>query len=270
MGQTHRDPDLRDLTLHIGQEDRLLERAGHTSASTDLVLAPVQLHRRNLQRRLREDRLPKDAFEFTDPADVARRVLRAVGESTDALDRIDRLSVLRSILLNEDGKASPSDRPRIPNVTTDPKTVEQLRSEVESVTNYHPERMDSLRGTADELSVPIDADSTALIDLAVGIERALRCRSSRAVSNVQLLRRATRRIGTTDGSAWNDAYPDIECVSLVGVSSVSATQADVLRVLLDETNVGVHVHFRRGTGDYLAERIPDLLDVADPGAVIFE
>ena len=174
MEQTYRDPDLRNLTLHVGQADRLLERAGRSSTPTDLVLAPVQLHRRNLQRRLRESRLPKDAFEFPDSADVSCRVLRAAGESTDALDRIDRLSLLRSILPDDASESSPSDCPRIPTVTTEPKTVEQLRSEMEFVTNYHPERMDALRATTDGLSAPIDADSAALLDLAVGVERALR------------------------------------------------------------------------------------------------
>ncbi|SEH46140.1 hypothetical protein SAMN05192561_102123 [Halopenitus malekzadehii] len=256
-----------DLTLHVGDEESLLERLRDGSPGTELVLTPVELHRRNVQRRLREAHAPKDGIEFADPADVGVRLLGhadGLGPSTDCIDRIDRLSMVRSI--HTDGSGSSIG----PGAPEEPRAIEQLRTEIENVTGFHPARLRRLRDAAGTIDAPIDADARERIDAAVDIERSLRERTDSHVSDVALVRRAIRTLRDTDGTAWRSAFPDVTCVSFVGVSSVSAVYVDLLHVLLDRASVETHLHLRRGTGPYLARRLPDLFDVDAPGAVVFE
>jgi len=103
---THHDWTPDQLTLHVGDEERLFDRARRRSQPTELVVSPVELHQRNIQRRLREARLPKDAFRFADPVGICVRVLETAGRPTAAVDRVDRLSLIRSIL-----EAGGSDEP---------------------------------------------------------------------------------------------------------------------------------------------------------------
>lgn len=264
MAQTSPDQFPENLTLHVGNEEALVERAGGSSQPTELVLAPVELHRRNVQRRLRESKSPKDDVQFADPAEVGERLLDAAGRSTATMDRIDRLSMIRSVLSEDEVSIT------APAVPADPETVDQIRTEVENVTGFHPERLEVLRGVADELGAPVDADGAEILDAATGIQRALRERAAGAVSDVAFVRRSARRILATDGAAWEAAFPEVERVSLVGVSSVPAAHADLLHAVLDSVAVPVHIHFRRGTGSYLSRRVPQLFDVAEPGAVVFE
>jgi hypothetical protein len=264
MAQTSADRLPDNLTLHVGSEDALLERADGSSQSTELILAPVELHRRNIQRRLRESGTPKDGLEFADPAAVAERVLDTAGLPTATIDRIDRLSMIRSVLSADEVSIT------TPAVPSDSQTVEQIRTEVENVTGFHPERIEALQTVADGLKTPIDADSAEILNAATSVQRALRTRTSEAVSDVELIRRSTREIRGTEGAIWEAAFPEVECVSLVGVSSISAGQIDLLHAVLDAVSVRVHVHLRRGTGSYLSGRVPQLFDVADPGAVVFE
>ncbi|MFA9516800.1 hypothetical protein ACERIT_06230 [Halopenitus sp. H-Gu1] len=238
-----------------------------TPGITELVLAPVELHRRNIQRRLREARTPKDGVEFVDPSEIAIRLLGTVNDSPTALDRIDRLSMIPAVRSADERVAEAVSSPA---VGSDPRALEQARTELENVTGYHPERIDAFRDAASGLETPMDADSEELLDAVVSIERALRQHTPKSVSDVELVRRATRRLLDADDAIWEATFPGIERVSLVGVSSIPAAHIDLLHAVLERTSVEVHVHFRRGTGSYLARRIPELLDVADPGTVVFE
>ena len=250
------------LTLHIGDGESLIEQITHTTQQ-ELVLAPVELHRRNIQRRLREAETAKDGIQCTDPTAVATQLLVVDGQSPATLDRIDRLSIIRS-LRSDDNISIAS-----PAVPADPQGIEQIRTEIENVTGFHPERLAVLDTVADGLTPPLDADAADLIDAATTIEGILRQRAPEAVSKVELIRRATRRILETDGEIFKQAYPDIDRISLVGISSVSITYIDLLHALLATVAIPVHIHFRAGTGTYLAERVSKLFDIADPGRVVF-
>jgi len=122
------DRSLRDdahgeqLSLHVGGEEQLFDRADRIDRPTELVVAPVELHRRNVQRRLREAAAPKDAFQSDDPGGVSHTVLTAAGNRPDALGRIDRLERIRS-LLEEFPTLPPGIR------SDDPQYVEQIRTE---------------------------------------------------------------------------------------------------------------------------------------------
>ncbi|WP_050025791.1 hypothetical protein [Halorubrum saccharovorum] len=268
--RTHHDGIPDRLTLHVGDEGRLFERARTRSRPNELVVSPVELHQRNVQRRLREARLPKDAFRFEDPVGICVRVLEAAERSTAAVDRVDRLSLIRSVL----DAAAADDSTDLPlptgTASRDPRHIEQIRTEVEAITNFHPERSAAWTETAGEIDAPIDDEAAALLDAGFGIERELRGQTAKAVSETALVRRATRSIAATNGSSWAEAYPDIERLTLLGLSSLSAPHTDLVNALLAATSVTVHVHFREGSGEYLRRRIPDLLAVADPGTEAFE
>ncbi|WP_218149972.1 hypothetical protein [Natronobacterium haloterrestre] len=254
----------------MGDEEHLFERARCCSQPTELVVAPVELHRRNVQRRLRERNAPKDAFAFDDPEGVSKGILSAAGEPNKAIDRIDRLAQVRSILTElAEGDMDPLSLP--PGVSShDSRYIEQIRTEVEAVTNFHPERIEVWKHAADGLYAPIDSETGEILNLALAVERRLQNRTAKATSETDLVRRATRTIVSSSGSAWTEAYPEIERVTLLGLSGLSAPHADLLHALLATTSIDVHVHFREGSGAYLKRRMPALLDIEGPGQVVFE
>lgn len=280
---------LAPLTTYVGDEERLLDRARRTASPSELVIAPVQLHQRNLQRRLRETAEPRDAFDFVDPESVGERILSST-DRTDgtlsethgihethgthvALDRIDRLSLLRSLV--DSGSTGGSELPPavrelgVDGRESGEQHVEQVRSEVESMTNFHPARVDALRNATSDVRAPIDDEADSLVDGGIAIETALRERTSKAVSKADLLRRATRYVDGTDGTAWQAAFPEIDRVSFVGVSSVSAPYVDLLHAMLAATDVSVEIHLRPGTGAFLDDRLPELLAIDGPGQEVF-
>ena len=258
------------LKLHVGDEELVFERARRCPRSTELVASPVELHQRNVQRRLREANLPKDAFSFVDPVGISKQVLESAGRPTATIDRIDRLSLVRSMLEDPPSRTS-SELPLPPGMSSrDPQQVEQIRTEVETVTNFHPERIAAWRGTADDLCDPIDAESSELLNAALFVERGLRNRTTKAISETELVRRATRVIVATDGAGWTEVYPHIERFTLLGLSSLSAPHTDLVHAVLSTTPVEVHIHFRSETGAYLKRRFDNLLTRSRPGTEVFE
>jgi len=268
--QRLRDKVTEQLTLHVGGEDELFERARRCTRATELVVSPVELHQRNVQRRLREENLPKDVFSFEDPVQLSTRILESSERPTATIDRIDRLTLLRSIL--EDSKSQePSEILFPPRFTShEPQQVEQIRTEVETVTNFHPERVAAWQDVVSELYSPIDATATELLDTALGVERGLRERTSKLISETELVRRATRVLMATDGSVWESAYPHIKRITLLGLSSLSAPHTDFIHGIIATTTVEVHIHFRSESGVYLENRARDLLAVTCPGTEVFE
>jgi len=262
--QTVQEQLPKNLTLNVGHGEALLERADRSSHQMELVLAPVELHRRNVQRRLRETRTTKNCFQFTDPTEVGKRLLDVMELPTTAIDRIDRLSMIRSVLSSDDVSIT------APAVPSDPRSVEQIRTEVENVTGFHPERLEIVQDAASGLKAPMNVDATEILSAGTDIERALRQRTAKSISKVEVVRRASRKILATDGKIWKEAFPEVGCVSLVGVSSVPAAHIDLLHAVLTSVAVPVHIHFRCGTGSFLSQRVPQMLDVAEPGTVVFE
>ena len=271
MKTTSRSPEETDgLTLHCGDEHQIFERAQRCSRPTDLIVSPVELHQRNIQRRLREAGRSKDTFSFGDPVEIAIDLCTAANHDTTTIDRIDRLTLLRSILNAQSAEAQREISLPPEYAGVDPQPVEQLRTEVETATNFHPERIAAWRETATTLDAPVNHDTNAILDSAIQTEQALRDRTGNAISETELLRRATRSIQETDGSVWDATYPHIERLSLVGVSSLSAPHTDLVHAMLAATSVDVHIHFRAGTGEYLTNRVNELLGVEDPGREVFE
>ena len=266
--QVDRMPE--QLTVHVGGEDALWERARRCTRPMELVVSPVELHQRNLQRRLREANLPKDAFTFADPVGMSNQILDQTGGSTMTIDRIDRLSLIRSFF---DGSTldEETEVPFPPGISDRaPQQIEQIRTEVETITNFHPQRVAAWRDTATDIYHPIDEEAKAFLETALSVERQLRDRTSKAISETGLIRKTTRSLVQTDGSVWERTYPDIQRVSLLGLSSLSAPHTDLVHALCATTPVEIHVHFRSGTGEYLQNRVEGLLDITDPGTEVFE
>ena len=256
------------ITCHIGSEMSLLERACHTSAPKEILLAPVELHQRNIKRRLREADLPKEAFSVGAAASVSRTLLSECDVSAIALDRIDRLGLVEQ-LYDEDGDSSSLSVP-IGIRSDDPEHIEQIRSEIETITNFNPQRLSAWRATADELSPPFDGDTEEVLELALAVERGLRAQTDKALSDIELIRRATRQLTTTNGDVWRDAFTGIERVSVLGLSSISAPYADFLQAIAQTTSVDIHIYCRPATGEYLRDRVPSLFAVTTPGEVVIE
>lgn len=257
------------LTLHVGDEMQLLERAGHVQQPSEIILAPVELHQRNIQRRLREAAKPKESFTFDDVVGVSRRVLNATDVPTAAIDRIDRLSLVRG-LLDETVSSSPTITLPAGVSSHDPQHIEQIRTEIETITNFHPERITAWAATADELPEPIDADTAELLETALDVERGLRTQAEKAISDIELIRRTARELTATNGTVWKETFDNIERLSLVGLSSISAPYADFIHAIAATTSIDVYIYLRRATGDYLSERVQTLFDVSGPGTVVFE
>lgn len=253
----------KQLTLHTSDAKSLLNRAENKTYQKELALAPVELHKRNIQRRLRESQTPKDSIKCTDPTAVAEQILAVKGRRSATLDRIDRLETIRSLLSgNEVTVASPA-------VPSEPQTIEQIRTVVENVTGYHPERLEAAQTVVDELTSPLDIDAAEIIEAGITTERILRQNTVEAVSNVESIRRATRQIVASDGDIWQQTYPDVDSLSIVGVSSLPVSYIDLIHALLATVSVSVHIHLRSGTGVYLSHRVSQLIDISDPGTVVF-
>jgi ATP-dependent helicase/nuclease subunit B len=257
------------ITLHVGGEMALLDRACHATAPTEILLAPVELHQRNIQRRLREARLPKEAFAFEDAASVSRTLLDQRGVSTRTIDRIDRLGLIEQ-LCDESAGDSPTIALPVGIQADDPQSLEQIRTEVETISNFHPQRLSAWEEVAGTLPNPIDLDTMELLETALEIEEGLRAQTDKTLSEIGLIRRATRQLTTTDGGVWTAAFDSIDRLTVVGLSSVSAPYADFIHAVAMTTSVDVHIHFRTSTGDYLTDRVPALFDVSSPGKVVFE
>jgi len=267
--QSKRYESLPDkLSLHVGDEMQLLDRARISSEQTEIILAPVELHRRNIQRRLREAELPRERFRFIDAVDMSEDLLDTRGISTKSIDRIDRLSLIRRLL--DESMSSLTVSLPVGISTRDSQHIEQIRAEVETITNYHPERLTAWSATVEELSEPIDADTEELLELALDIERGLRAQTGKVVTDGDCIRSATWELSRTDGEVWLETYSDIERVSLFGLSTISATYADFLNAVASTTSTEVHIHFREATGPYLKDRLPALFDISEPGTEVFQ
>lgn len=257
-----------NLMIHIGSDDRLLDigRDDNLGQTTDLVIAPVELHRRNIQRRYREAGLPSVGLQIVDHTTLAAQLLDADNRSTVTLDRIDRLSMIEALV------AEDSTIRATPGVPSDPQSLEQMCTDVEFCTGFHPERLEALTQAIPNLPTPIDDDVTEILNTAMALEGALRKRTERAVSDIELLRRAVRLLWVDDGRVWQETFPSVDRISVVGTSNLPAALIDLVHAILTVVpgSIPVHIHLRSGSGRYLSRRIPHLLSIDTPGAVVFD
>ena len=256
------------MSVHVGAVDTLLSWAERVHSPTELVIAPVELHRRNLKLRLTDAGRPLDAFEFTGPARVASQLLETAGRSANSLDRVDRLALLGDILASDH---EVRDRFRMVlggDPAANAKAVEQARTELETTTNYHPERIDAFRRTVETVRSPVDDDADDILAGTLAVERALRRRTSTMTSDGAVVRRATRLLTATDSTAWSDAFPDVQRVAVVGLSDIPAPLVDLVNAIIATCDVEGHWFLRHRTGSVLKPRLAELLSISDLGQVV--
>jgi hypothetical protein len=192
------------------------------------------------------------------------RILDHADKQSQSLDRVDRLALIESILA--DGGAG-AERVRMVvggEPTANAKVVEQARTAVTAITNFHPDRWDELSTAAESCRTPHDADVQDILDGTLTIKRELIRRRGKAPSDAELVRRATRLLRTTDGDAWAPPTPAVEHLTVVGLSSIPAPLLDLLTVIASQTGVDVHLSLREVTGQFLKHRLPQAI-VEQPG-----
>ena len=248
----------------IGDIDRLWDDANRATTPSHLVITPTDLHQRNLEQRLRKQQRPHSNFAF-------RRISELAGDITDnqtsvstALDRVDRLVLLEEVI-EQKGDMPVYEHLGAALGTPLEKHIERLertRSELELVTGFHPRRMETFASLLGDDSKPATVDSLDILAGVSYLHRDLQDRlssgadrsPSQAVSKTSLLCRALRTLHT-DQSSWRRVYPDIETLSVTGISMLTAPVADLCRLLSETTNIDIRVHLREATGPQIRRQV---------------
>lgn len=259
------------VTVHQDDLAPLLDRGAHAESPTELVLMPLDLHRRVFKQRLSSAEMPRDAHRLTEPVDVAGRVLEPTGDSQPSIvDRIDRIPLLEELLRTETAAADAFERVLGTPAAESVKSVEQARTEIESVTGYHPTRVGALRKWCASRATPPARDGRDLLEATLTIEERLRERTGKATSTGAVVRRAARVLSSGDVARWESVYPSVERVWVCGLSTIPASLVDLVASILATTNVEAHLVTRPVSGPVLAERLWDGVAVADPGQEVFQ
>lgn len=261
------------FTVHIDTVPALQDRAQRTPDTQNLVVTPIQSHRRNLRNQLRDHDCPQTNFKFARLREVARHVSGSAGQ-TETLDTVDRLYHLRSILAEAQQAGASWYTDLVVSMGTGlperPEDVEAIRSEVEMITGFHPDRLEALHTAADGITPPADRDSHACIMAAVAIQHALTHQLESAPTPDTVIRAATRILAAEGEAAWQAAYGTVDRVTVAGIASLPATLVDFLRVLATETTVDIHLYLRAATGPTVHDRLPALCAIDNLGHEVIE
>ncbi|WP_435335930.1 hypothetical protein [Haloarchaeobius sp. TZWWS8] len=248
---------------YVDEPERLLDFATRAPSSTDLVVTPEQLHRRNLKRRLAERGQARSSMRFVRPTEVARELLRASGRPTDALDRVDRIRALETLIETEPETFQSFEPLFGTDLVPHADDIEATRSAIDAITGYDSTRLSILSDLLEELPESAMRDGSDLLEGARVAEDALAAGDAlattegAAVSRDALVREATDLLQRAGSDAWTRAYRNIERLHLAGVSSIEAPLLDLLVAIDTETSVDVQLYLRPGTGPRLAARFRD-------------
>lgn len=247
-------------------ERTLLDRAERRRRPTDVVLAPEQLHRRNLKRAVAAGGRPRSSLRIRTPVDVARQVASA-GDRPEppTLDRVDRLRIVRELVDDAPGAVDRLRGVYGAPLTAHAESIEAGRAELALVTGHRPQRLDALRTVCSALDGVDRADA---VDYVAGIEAladALRRRVDGHPGEASVFDAGRDLLLATDGSAWADAFDAVDRVTVAGISTLGTPLLDFLSALARTTDVTVDFHLRAGTGPRIARRLgPRLGDPSGP------
>lgn len=264
---TTANPGIDDDVSVNGSVESIVARSARTAKPREIVIAPVQLHRHSLKRRITEAEKPLNRFEITDESTVATEILRHEGRETRTLDRVDRFMHYPRILSQDDSTKSKFEMVMGSDPAKRVKVIEQARVAIAAITNLHPERVDTFRETADSLPRPVAEDAVDILDGVLALERALRGRTNLVPSPDELVRRATRSIEKSTGDVFKSVYPQITHLTVVGLSDVPAPLLDFVTAVSRATDVSVELVGRAVTRDYLQDRVSASV-VETPGNVV--
>ncbi|WP_435361567.1 hypothetical protein [Haloarchaeobius sp. DFWS5] len=246
--------DLR-FTTHIDDPTHLCNYASRSTRTTDLVVTPEQLHRRNLKRRLAERNQPRSSMRFVRPGEIARDLLQVAGHATESLDRVDRIRAIETLLEDEPARFAAFEPLFGTHLEPHAADIEATRSAVGGITRFDAGRVTTLREVLDDLPTASRRDGTDLVDGALAAQTILAETTEMAVSGAELLHSATTLLRREGAAAWARAYPDVERVHLAGVSSIEVPVLALLQAVQGETPADVHLFLRAGTGPAIASRL---------------
>lgn len=266
-----KSPGLSGISFCGDDLSSLLKHGEHAETATELVLAPVDLHRRVIKHRLADEGRPRDSIRLCKPVDVVTDLLETTtGDTPGTVDRIDRLPLLKDLLQRHDEVAERFQLIFGAAPAESVKLVEQARTEIESITGYHPERVDLFREWCHNRDDPVGADGLDILEATVEIERQLRRRTDRVTSKEALVRWGCREVSRSNGDLWTDKFAHIDRVWLCGVSTITASLGDLVTCLTSMTDVDVNIYVRDASGTVLRERLPQVVDIEEPGKEVFD
>jgi hypothetical protein len=240
----------------------LLERGSH-GATTDLVIAPIARHRRNIKQRFAAAGQPRSSIALHDPVTVGEQLVDASDITRPArLDRIDRLGLLETCL---EDVPPPLERLIATPPSATPADVETVWRTTTAMTNYHPARIDAFCEWFDGRSSPAAADARDLLAGGLAVEQRLAAATDHLTSDAALLRLACRRLRAGGADIWRAAVGSVDRVWVCGLSGLPAPLADLLGAVLRATAVSVTVVLRPVAAAELGERLAALVGVPEPG-----
>lgn len=264
--------------IHVKGHEALWADVSRATRPSHVVVTPVNLHKRNIETRLRKASRPKSSLIFERIGGLAGEIADAGGHPRSALDHVDRLALLREILAEVDNDVFG----HLGAVVGDPlsnhvETLERTRSELELVTGFNRTRMRAFADALDDRDDPAAVDTR---DLLAGISQVhddLRRRLApdgnrddtdssprQAVSETSLLCRATRALHDDPG-VWDTTYPGIDRLSIAGTNMLTAPLEDFCRVVGRTTDVDVHIYLRAASGPAIRDQLDLAAPVDDPG-----
>lgn len=247
----------------IGDIDCLWEGAYRATTPSHLVVTPTDLHQRNLEQQLRKQQRPHSNLTFRRIGELAGDIVSTQTPDTTALDRVDRLVLIEEVIEENDtlvyeNLGAALGMPLENHV----ERLERTRSELELVTGFDPHRMDIFVSLLGDVSEPATTDTLDILAGVSHLHRDLQNRlasngdtfPSQAVSKTSLLCWALRVLQAYQ-STWRCVYPDIETLSVTGISMLTAPIADLCRLLAQTTDVDVRVHLREATGPQIRQQV---------------
>jgi ATP-dependent helicase/nuclease subunit B len=259
--QPNSGPAIQQENIHICEEAELVERASRARHPTDIVLAPEQFHRGNLKRAIADAQQPRSSLALLTPATVASEIVSPEsGTDPTVLDRTDRLRLLAEIL-----DAQSDDVLRLCQVfgtslTTQLEQIEAARAELSLLTGYQPSRLSAFERVCTEIDTVARLDALDLLTGISSLEEHLRNRVDAYVSPEAVLETGCEVLRDSGGDIWQDHYPAVERVNVVGVSTLGTPLLDFLAALGRETTVTVHLYLRAYTGPRIANRLQSRIE----------
>lgn len=245
-------PRFQSLTTHVGEPERLLRFAARSTTPTDLVVTPEQLHRRNVKRALAVENQPRSSIRFVGPTQIARDLRESTGRNPEAMDRIDRIRAIETLLETKPDAFNRIEALLGTNLVAQAAEIEAIRSTIDGVTGFDENRIGTLHRLFSAYSETVQRDARDLLGGALATERILTEAVDTEVSSDALVRSAASLLHGDGNDLWAAVYPNIERVHIAGVSSVSASLMDLLGAIDSETSVDIHLYLRAGTGPRLA------------------
>ena len=259
--QLHPNQPLQLENIHICEAAKLVERAERARQPTDIVLAPEQLHRRNLKRAIAETNRPRSSLALRTPATVGTELV-SMDQQTDptVLDRTDRLRLIEEIVGQQPDDISQLTRVFGTALTTQLEQIEAARTEVSLLTGYQPSRLSAFENVCTSVDSVAGLDALDLFTGINNLEDHLRSQGDEYVSTAAVLEAGRKLLEASGGDIWRERYPSIERINVVGISTLGTPLLDFLTALGRETSVTVHLYLRASTGPRIANRLPSRIE----------